>query len=91
MTAPTRPTWDRPVADVEADAKRIAAQQLLPEQALDMDSAHTWWSRHPFTDGTKGDAEYPGWAERIAAIQRLNEDAKKRALTHIDIRTGAAS
>lgn len=47
-----------------------------------------WLVTHP--DAVK--ATVPaGWDERIAAIQKLNEDAKKRARARLNSCTGGAS
>jgi hypothetical protein len=70
---------DTPAAQVEANARRIARQQLVPEQALDMDPAHAWWSTHTPATTPAVDDDYPGWAERIAAIQKLNDEKCKEA------------
>lgn len=70
---------DVPLAQVESAVRHIASQQLLGEQAHDLDDYSVWCAQHPLAQTPATDQTYPGWAEHIAAIERLNEKKRKEA------------
>lgn len=76
----SRADWDVPAAAVEADAKARALAEAYkhrpePFEVEFADLATT----HP--KACTRDADWPGWAEHIAALADLNRKTKPRSTT----------